>query len=419
MSIAFRRTVAGALFSGWAAVAAAAPLTLAEAERLAVENDPITARYKAEAAALGDQAVADGQLPDPKLRLAFEGVPVDTFALDQEAMTQFRVAVMQELPRGDSRHHMSERTRAEASATGKRAQEQSARALRAVRSAYLDTWYQVRAAAVLAETRGLLARTADITAAQYGAGRDNRQEVLAARLEVSLLDDRVTEVKAAEAKARAELARWVGTEAAGRALESPLAAIPAPDPLAELLATLDAHPRVRAAAAMVTAGERGVDLARQAYKPGIAFEIGYGKRFGEDPDGEARADLMSAGVTVDLPLFAGKRQDRRLAASQHAATAARLEQDDVRRDLRAELEAEHAAWRRLEERLDRYRREVLPQAEQNAEAAEAAYRSRITPFTTLLRAQTARIESRLQALRLETDAAQARANLAYFRGAGR
>ncbi|MCF6319376.1 MAG: transporter, partial [Proteobacteria bacterium] len=45
-------------------------------------------------------SVAAGQLPDPKVSLAFLNFPTDTFNFGQEPMTQLKVGVSQMFPRG-------------------------------------------------------------------------------------------------------------------------------------------------------------------------------------------------------------------------------------------------------------------------------------------------------------------------------
>lgn len=399
-----------------AATAAAEPLSLAESERIALESDPTVARQRALGEAFGAEAVAERQLPDPRLRFGLESLPTDPLSVAAEPMTQLRVGVMQEFPRGDTRAIQGRTAEARGALEHSRGDDQALRALQGVRESYLDAWFQQRALEAMAENRTLFAKLVDITQAQYAAGRDNRQDVLGAKLELSLLDDRLSAMRAEEEQARAELARWIGVERAQEPLATQRPTLPEPAAAEALIARLPEHPRLRSAAAQVQVSDHGVELARQSYKPGFEVELSYGKRFGQEEDGQDRADLLSAMVTMDLPLFPGKRQDQRVAARAREAQAMRLERDDLLRELRSELLADHAQWRRLRERSERYRRELLPQAEQNAEAAAYAYQNQVTPFPDLLRAYMNRIETRLELLRLEADETRARARIAYFAG---
>ena len=57
------------------------PLTLSDAEQLALGNDPVIAANVARSEALDADAVADAQLPDPKFRTGLYNVPLDDFDL--------------------------------------------------------------------------------------------------------------------------------------------------------------------------------------------------------------------------------------------------------------------------------------------------------------------------------------------------
>jgi outer membrane protein TolC len=121
-------------------------------------------------------------------------------------------------------------------------------------------------------------------------------------------------------------------------------------------------------------------------------------------------------VMVDLPIFPGDRQSRRLQASRHEVNAAMASRDLRLRELQRTLEEEHAAWTRTGERLERYEKLLIPRARENTEAALNAYQSERGDFTALLRARISELDTRLDALRLRVDRAKARAGLLYLAG---
>ncbi|MEC9340146.1 MAG: TolC family protein, partial [Pseudomonadota bacterium] len=67
-------------------------------EHLALQSDAGLAALSARAEALAEQAVAEAQLPDPKLKLGLNNFPTDTFHRRQEPMTQVQVGVVQAFP---------------------------------------------------------------------------------------------------------------------------------------------------------------------------------------------------------------------------------------------------------------------------------------------------------------------------------
>ncbi|HEY7740106.1 MAG TPA: hypothetical protein VIB01_05790, partial [Steroidobacteraceae bacterium] len=95
-------TILGLAFAS--ATAVAEPVSLVEAQALAVARDAGGTAFAAEAEATRERAVAAGELPDPEARLGAVNVPADSFEFDREDMTMIEVGVMQRFPPGRSRN---------------------------------------------------------------------------------------------------------------------------------------------------------------------------------------------------------------------------------------------------------------------------------------------------------------------------
>lgn len=390
-------------------------LDLVVVERLALERDAGLSMVRAEARALREQAVADGQLPDPALTLGVMSLPVDSLDRREEGMTQLSVGISQAFPPGATRQHRAARTDHLAAAADAGAAARRLEVLREARLAWLELVYQEAALALTLSTRALLDDLLVVTRSRYRTGRDNLQGLLGAELERALLDDRVAAARAEREAALAGLRRWTGPLDGDIRLPS-RAELPVPPEFARLEARLVEHPLLGAASARVAAGQSGVAVARQQYKPGWMLDVSYGERSGREADGMARSDLLTAMVTLDLPLFTGQRQDRRVAASVAETDALHHARDEIHRDLQRALEQDYPRWDRLRERELGYEERILPAARHNAESALDAYRNDVTDFTTLVRAQLTDLETRLQALRTRTERLQTQARLLYFVG---
>lgn len=391
-------------------------LSLAEAERRALDHDAGIRAAQAEAQALREQAVADGQLPDPSLSLGVMSLPVDSFSRREEEMTQLSVGVSQAFPPGATLRHQSARTGHLAEAADAGTRTRRLELLRDTRVAYLELAYQDAALQLIAATRTQFDDILAVTDSLYRAGRNNLQDVLSAQLERALLDDRFAAAQAERAAAQAELQRWTGPLAQGVRMPAALPELARPSAQALTQARLETHPRIASAQARVSAGQSAVEAARQQYKPGWMLDLTYGDRSGTGMDGARRSDLLSAMVTMDLPLFRGKRQDRRVAASVAETDALRHTRDDAYRELQRELESDYPRWRQLQVREQGYTERILPAARHNAEAALTAYRNGVTDFTALIRARLTDLDSRLQALRTRADRLQTQARLLYLAG---
>jgi outer membrane protein TolC len=411
------RTLALLLLPGLVLLPGAAPaaLDLDGAIRIALDNDPASAASRASARAYSENAVAEGQLPDPRLRTGIYNLPLDNFDIDREPSTQLRLGIEQAFPRGDTLHYRQRRAESLASVEEANATTTTLQTIRDVRRHYLELYYQVRAAAIVAETRELFAQLVDITQAHYGSGRVSQQDVLSASLELARLDDRATRIETAADENRAALAKWLDA-AADLPLADGFPELPALPAKAQIESALPEHPVLLAETARVNAMQQGIRIAREQYKPGWSAGVEYRKRFGDDPDGSDRSDMMAAMLNVDLPLFTGNRQDRRLAASIAETEAAELRRDDKLNELQRMLATDYADWQRLGERTTLYESKLLREASANADASLHAYQSGVTEFTTLMRARITELDVRLDELRIRVDRARAQANLLYLAG---
>ena len=390
-------------------------LTLAEAERLALETDYTLQAFDARGQSMSELAVATEQLPDPKLKLGMVNLPVDTFNLGQEAMTQVVIGLKQEFPRGHTRSLSSAQVRKGVQRNEEETLDRRARILLAVREEFTEILLQRKRAEILEQSMAVFTDLAQITEDYYATGRAQQQDVIRASLELSRVMERLSGVHQRGEEARARLAERIGPAAWGE-LEPDWPGISRPKPGQEIIEGLASHPRLRAWQHEIARFETGEDIARQRYKPGFAVDVAYGGRGGTNIDGSNRPDLLTVMLTMDIPLFTANRQDRVVASRIAETSATRFARDDTYRSLKSQVEVNSAALERELERLELYETTLLPQASFNAEAAFEAYRDAVDNLTTLMRARIGEYELRLDHASLQSDELKTRARLLYLQG---
>lgn len=391
-------------------------LTLSDAEQLAMKLDPGIKRFQSLAEAMEEKSVAVGQLPDPKLKLGFMNFPTDTFARDQEPMTQIQVGVQQMIPRGNSLDIKIRQTLSGARVQTQRSVDRERMIRKTVRLKWLEYYYWLQAENIVRKNRKLFEQLVEVAQYHYAAGRRNQQDVIRAQLELSRLDDRILDIKTRQETVRAELAVLIDYPAASIVLPDQLPRLAASVDLPLLLKTLDSHPKILAAKAMVDRGRQGVLLAREAYKPAWGIGVTYGMRDGQNLNGSDRADFLSLGLTLDLPLFREKRQDRKLKASQLNLSANQQMLDQQYLDLKQDLEREYANWQRLTERVSFYHKNLVPEALQNTEAALFAYQNDRADFPAVMKARITELDTQLKSIRMHVNRAKSEARLLYISG---
>lgn len=402
--------LAGALCASAAAFAADAPLTLGQAQRVALERSRTLEAQSLGVGAARDMAVAAAQLPDPVLSIGLENWPIegpDRFSIARESMTMRRIGIMQELPSRAKRGLRAERFEKEA-LKGLAEQDATRAAIhRDTALAWLDTWYAEAMARAVAEQRLRGLQEAQGAEAEYRAGRGSQSDVLLARAGLAMLDDRAAEIERKARNARTMLARWSGAEA-----ERPLAAKPDIDTINLDIHGLDEqlarHPEIAVLLRQEEMAAAEARVARANRNPDWSVELAYSQR------GSAFGDMVSVGVSIPLPWDRANRQDRELSAKLAAVGQARAQRDELLRQHVAEVRSMIHEWESNKTRRVRYEREIVPIATARADASLSAYRGGKSNVTEVLVARRAELDARLQALQLEAETARIWAQLNFL-----
>ena len=402
--------------AGWVFADNGPPLSLQQAETLAIARDAKLSEIRLNSESLQARSVAEGTLPDPKLKVGLANFPTDTFDREQEAMTQIQLGVVQMFPRGNTLELQAARMGDDAMRELARAGAQRRNILQQVRINWLDVYYWQNTAQVVAKNRQLFEKLVNITQSLYAVGRRKQEDVLQAELELGLLDDRQTQVATMIEMSRANLAKLTGPEAADRSLSKAFPVLPAVVNQDLRDERLQQHPLLQLEQARIDASQKNIEIARQAYKPEWALDVTYGFRDGYNLDGTDRADFLSAMVLMDMPIFTGNRQDQNLSASKLKHQAALHARDDQLRELHKLWDANHAEWNRLSERLALFETSLVKKARINANAALHAYQNDRGDFSSVMRARIMEFETQLKALNVRVEYAKAQAKLLYLQG---
>ena len=409
------------LLPGSATPARAQGLTLAEAERIALERDAMTREMQAQAQAMRERAVMEGELMDPELRLGAVNVPVDSFSLDEEDMTMLEVGVSQAFQPGRTRQLSRKQMEQLASGMDATARDRERLVRREVRKLWTQLGYVGGARDALRSQTSWVEQMRQSARARYASGEGKQLDVLQAGLEAAMLREQLLDLDRDEAMYRAQLSYWLGTEAAATARPTGIAPRAGLPPLATLEARLLEHPAQLDFEHRIDAAGIAIDVAREKRKPGWMLDVSYGFRQGDMPaamDGstEPRSDMLSAMVTVGLPLFTRNRQDRDVAAARLEQHGLHERHQDHAREMQAMLvEAWNTAHRTAE--LERfYEAELLELADQSVQAALLAWRANRTMIEDVVMARRVATETRMKHLRLAADRALARHEIDYLAG---
>jgi outer membrane protein TolC len=410
-----RRALAAAVLAGLPALAAAQSagspaLTLERALQLAQQRSNQLVAEDAAASSARSMAVAAGRLPDPTLNVGLTNLPVtgpDQFSVARDFMTMRSIGVMQEFTRSSKREARAARFEREAQAAEASRELALANLQRDTALAWLDRYYDERVRDLMTAQRGEAKLQVEAAEAAYRGGRGSQADVFAARSALAQIEDRLDQSERDVATARIQLARW-----AGRPADDPLGPLPNLDTVnlrpQDLEGELGHHPQIAMMLDQEAAAQAQADEARADKRPDVSVELMYSQR------GSAYSNMVSINVSIPLQWDQRHRQDQELAARLAEVRKIHAEREEEARMHRADDLAMLQQWHSDRDRLVRYDTSLLPLAADRIDAALAAYGGGSATLSAVLEARRAQIDTRLERVRLEQDAAHLWAQLNFL-----
>ena len=386
------------------------PLTLADAIQLATQSQPLLQSLDDAADSTRQAAIAEGQLPDPKLKFGMINLPVTTrnaLHFDRDDQTMLNVAYSQEMVPLKKRELASSRMLAEADQFHTE-QIATARSIeRDVALAWLDVYEAQRKSELYQRIADEMTAERKVLAAGVSSGGAKTSEVLAMDTEISMTNEKRVYAVRDERKARAVLARWIGASAS-RPISSELPVMTNRTELAAYSNEIEKHPLLQNAHQSEKVAQLEVDSAQANLERNWGWEVGYGKRFAD------RSDMLSFQVSIDLQLDRANRQDRRTAEKMVLVEKAQKITEDKRRELSADLEGALADAQATEARENVHLTSLIPNAKARLSVAQAGYATGKNSLGDVWQARRAVIEIELDHWTILTDRQRAAVKIGYL-----
>lgn len=410
-------------------------LSLQVALRLAIQHDPWLQSSKLREQAILDTSEAVNTLPNPIVSIGLANLPTNGFAYDQEPMTQLKAGISQQFPRGRSIAIQRQQLTELAQQHPLLREDRKAKVMVQVSSLWLEVYRAQQTVSLIENDRALFEQLADIVQASYSSavGKVRQQDIVRAQLELTRLEDRLNTLMSQKEEAGGALLQWLNNGNEWSALSNAFAQhrrvdALAPDLLdlrsnaiailktseqAVLAQMLAEHPSILAITQRVIAGGSSVELAKQAYQAQWGINASYAYR-ADDPLGRSRADFVSLGISVDVPLFTQSSQDRRVAAAVKEAQAIKTDKLLAIRTLLSQLQSTWSRYQRLQTRQRIYVDNILVQTSEQAETSLTAYTHDDGNFSEVVRARIDDLNARIDALNIHVDLLKTQVELNYF-----
>lgn len=393
-------------------------LTVERAVSIALQDNPglgqISARADAAAALPGQK----GALPDPAISFRAQNLPTNSFDLDQEPMTQMQFGLSQAFPFPGKLRLRERASRHDADAKAAEVNEARLALVRDVRDGWWEVFYLDRATDSVARNQELLRGLVDIARTKYEVGQGLQQDVLLAEVELSKLLDQRIGLKSARRSAAARLNSLLDRPA-NQAITLPTSAKSVfPTPPAETILFEMAEsrrPMLIALQSRIAAAQAMRKLAKRGYFPDFKVNAAYGIRE-EDGMNRDRANFLSVGLDVTVPLYAGRKQSNAVAQRSAELNSAQLAYADATGRVGAQITDAAARFSEAREQTVLYETGILPQARQTVEAMRSGYLVNKVDFLNLVSSQMTLYNYETRYWRVLSNANTALATLAAASG---
>ncbi|MFV2056504.1 MAG: TolC family protein, partial [Thiohalomonadales bacterium] len=286
-------------------------LSLQAAVDEALASNPGLAMMQARVQALAAIPSQRATLPDTRLILNAMALPVDSFDLQQEPMTQLQVGFSQMLPYPGKlalRETIAEYQRDTADWDQA---EMRLTLASGVKTVWWNIYYLDRALETIERNKQLMRQLIEVAKTKYKVGKGLQQDVLLAQLELSKLEDKAIVLRGKRANQVARMNALLD-----RSMEEPV--LITTKPAGDLVA-LEDEPHMRKLAnekrpflsqkqSVIDAAQARLKLAKKDYYPDFKLGAVYGFRDGNNMDGSPRSDFLSVMFSMNLPFHTDSRQ---------------------------------------------------------------------------------------------------------------
>lgn len=394
-SIPLLMLITGLFFAGNVSMAFASqetikPLLLKDAVALALADNPGLAAMKIRAEALAAVPPQKGALPDPRLSFNVMNLPLDSFDLNQEGMTQLQVGYSQMLPYPGKLALRETVAEHESTAARWAIDEMRLKLVRDVKTVWWNLYFTDRAIEIIKRNKQLLRQFVDVAQTKYKVGKGLQQDVLLAQLELSKLHDKAISLRGMRRNQEARLNALLD-----QSFDKP---VQLPQRVTETLAeiinekelqaqAMTVRPMLAVSKSKIDAARARLGLAKKSYSPDFMLGAKYGYRGGENMDGSARADFLSVMFSMNLPIFSNSRQDKAVDQRNSQVLQKQYQLDDARSMVAVQVSRALADYQRSREQVSLFKQGIIPQASQTVASMLAAYQVNKVDFLNLVRAQ--------------------------------
>ena len=385
----------------------------------AIELNPNIKMLRAKLEAVKTKPAQNTNLPDPTLSVGLMNMPTNSFSFSQEAMTGKMVSLSQAFPFPGKLSAASDVLEKDIESAQQEIQEEKNKLRLKITEAYFDLALVREKIIVANETKRLFNSINEVVKTKYEVNEASQQNLFSIELELTDLDNQLSELYASEKIAQATLNSLLYRNSSEDIATIPLDTlysynIPGIDSLINIAKT--DRPQLTQFQIMENKAAMMKELADYDSYPDFNLTLQYTQRDKLDGSNMDLHDFFSVIVGVKLPINYGGKNSAKTSEAVSLADMYEQQYQNALQMLRISFESSTAKLNSLIEREDLTNNVLLMQAQENFNSALASYQVNRVDFVNVTNALTKLLNLETQLYKIRTDYYKEIASMEYLSG---
>lgn len=338
-------------------------------------------------------------LPDPMIEFGVMSVPINTFSLNREDMTQKIVGVTQVFPYPGKLRLAEAAAQSDADAMNLQIRVYEENLKFEVRRTFYEWAYSVEAKRITESNLTEITLFTQIAMQRYSLGAGTQWDILDAQLEQSKLNKEIRTLSQNISSFQAMMAGLLGRNAK-------VDGVPAVDftptlklDETELIRRADEkNPVLIYMRAIAAAADKATEAARRERYPNFSVNLSYGQRSNGEMNGVTvkRPDFVSLIFGVEAPIYSKRKQIPLADSAETTGLAIRKMIAEKTLMIHAAIRDKMSRIKNADDIEELYRTGILPQARTAAKSALASYQVSKVDFMALRTSQISLLNYELE-----------------------
>ncbi|MGA8265160.1 MAG: TolC family protein [Ignavibacteriaceae bacterium] len=357
-------------------------------------------------------------LPNPMLMLGLMNMPTNSFAFDQEPMTQKVIGLQQSFPFPGKLSAMEDAAAVDTLIIDKEIQDAENEIRKNVSEKYYSLSFFRKSIAYAKESKNLLEKISEVVSTKYSVSTASQQNLVKVQLEITNIADKIEDLKSKEGSVLSELNALLLQDANTPLHTETFDSIKTIDITVKQLDSLAKanRPFLQGIQLAQEKGKLKQKVAEKDYLPNFTLGVQYGQRGALQKTGMDQADFLSFSVGISLPINYGGKISSKVQEANSIQELYTEQYNTAFQNLNGMFGTAVTDLNSIKDRINLFETGLLPQAHQNLSSALSSYQVNKVDFINVIDAQNQLYMIETKLYKLKTDYLKKIAELEFLTG---